>query len=207
MSATSSLFMRPDNPSARQRRGFTLIEVMVVLFFMVVAAAIALPRFANYQKSGAAKDTARNLAGLVREARVLAIQQQRPIALIADPNTHRVELHYDDTLIPQDTTEMAGNTGATTGTVMAAGNTTAESPRPPLYYPEILQIQAQAAQTEEAANSSGGLTFMPDGRVTDADLFVQYNPANAYKVSVRRQGTRVTIEGADPSEVPQGGSR
>ena len=182
----------PRLPVRQSIKAFTLIEIIVVLFFMIAAAAMFIPRFSSFQQAGQARDTARNIAALIREARELAIEHQRPITLTTNAVAHSVELHYDDTLLPQPDSE--------SGYALAVGGSTSGSPpRPPLFYPERILVEMQ--QDQSAAFSSDGLTFTPDGRAPDADLLVVYGQERALRVSVRRQATRVRIDSADTPEL------
>ncbi len=58
---------------AAARRGFTLIEVCVVVGIIAVVASIAYPRFDELRRRSNANAATRKLVGSLREARALAI--------------------------------------------------------------------------------------------------------------------------------------
>lgn len=60
-------------PFGRARRGFTLIELMVVVLIITISAAIAMPGIANRMKSNRTKVAADAIATLYRNARMRAM--------------------------------------------------------------------------------------------------------------------------------------
>ncbi|MBW3621934.1 MAG: GspH/FimT family pseudopilin [Armatimonadetes bacterium] len=181
-----------STPNAqRSNQGFTLIEVIVVLMFMVIAAAIIMPRFSQFQRAGHARDTARNVMALVREARELAVETQRTVALEADPSTRSLVLRFEDAA-------MTAQNSPGTRVLSFGGNNTLETPRPPVTYPEPLVVEMQTTGTSLDPASNTQILFTPEGRVSDADFAIQYAADRALYVTVRRQGTRVRVE--DPDE-------
>ena len=163
--------------------------MLIVLFFMVLAAAMVMPRYSGAQRSAQGRDTARNLVSLLRQAREASIDAQRPVAVEVNPENRSVELHYDDTLLPPPESSGVG--------VMETSNNGLESPRPPMFYPEPLEIEMQLGGTGANASSSSPFLVTPEGRMPDADFLVAYAPDRAITVTVRRQGTRVRIEDPD----------
>jgi type II secretory pathway pseudopilin PulG len=162
--------------------GFTLIELVVVLFCMVVAAATFIPRYTTYQRASQARDTARSVMALVREAREIAVEKQRPVILAAIPQQHCIALQFDDTLLPPDPNDP--NAGADT------------LPRAPLYYPDTMTAEVRLAQETISTTTSGQMTFTPDGRVPDADILIQFAPDRALQVTSRRQATVLEVADA-----------
>lgn len=64
-------------PRRARRGGYTLIEVAIVLFIIIVLAGIAIPATSRFRREGALRDCARDLSLQARTARRLALQTQR----------------------------------------------------------------------------------------------------------------------------------
>ncbi|MFP4052371.1 MAG: Tfp pilus assembly protein FimT/FimU [Phycisphaerae bacterium] len=61
--------------ATRQRAGFTMVEMMVVLGVIILAAGIALPSITTLMQSGADKQAYNLVAAQIRAARALAIEE------------------------------------------------------------------------------------------------------------------------------------
>ena len=70
--------------SARSQKGFTLIELLVVLVIMGVLLTLAPAAFHRLAPGLEMKSAARQVAGLLREARGLAIRDNREMTVIVD---------------------------------------------------------------------------------------------------------------------------
>jgi type II secretory pathway pseudopilin PulG len=163
-----------------------LIEVIVVLFFMVVAAAIVIPRFGTFQRGSQAKDAARNIASYVREARDLAIERQRTITLEPGPNGNSLVARFDDSSSIVETA--AGQS------MDQDQNVSGEMAMPPVFFPETLKADVEPVSQSNDSDLSSGLSFTPDGHAPDVNVIILYAPDQGYRISVRRQATRVRIE-------------
>jgi general secretion pathway protein H len=76
----------------RRRAGFTLFELLIVLVILGLALAVAVPLFARALPGLELKSSARTVAATLREARSLAIADNREIAVAVDIDTRTIDL-------------------------------------------------------------------------------------------------------------------
>jgi len=104
------------------QRGFTLIELLIVITIMGLALAMLAghgkTRSAGLEENGAASD----LAGGLREARAMAIAQNKPVALTLDIAAHRWQIDGGPkrTIKPQFAVTVVTVKGETLGSNLAA---------------------------------------------------------------------------------------
>ncbi|MDD5402912.1 MAG: GspH/FimT family protein [Sulfuricella sp.] len=81
--------------SAKIQRGFTLVELLVVMVVMLLAYGLVPPLFSSGVSGTEMKATARQLAAGLRKARSTAISTGRETALALDVEGRRFELSGD----------------------------------------------------------------------------------------------------------------
>lgn len=76
--------MPTTSPTGSNRRGFTLVELTIVLFIAAVMMAVAVPSFVRSYNASLVGATSRNFSTLCQLARIQAITHQRPAFLHLD---------------------------------------------------------------------------------------------------------------------------
>lgn len=82
----------------RSRRGFSLAELLVVLFIVTFAATVSLLAYGNYRKGATVRSGADKVRAAMVQARYRAIASNLPTALVFDLNNHAIwidELNED----------------------------------------------------------------------------------------------------------------
>jgi type II secretion system protein H len=76
----------------RRRRGFTLIEIVVVITIIAVAAAITIPSLGAGQRQREIRRTLQTFVSTVRRASSVSVFQRRPVELRLHPRERRYEI-------------------------------------------------------------------------------------------------------------------
>ncbi len=71
-----------------RQSGFTLLEVMVVMIIMAIMAAVAIPAFSSWREKQAVRSATQALMAQLKQARVLAVSENRSVSLTFTSNTY-----------------------------------------------------------------------------------------------------------------------
>lgn len=74
------------------KRGFTLIEVILVVVISLILMAVSLPHFANTYKGSKLRSTARTVNRMARYARNMAIMREKTMTVVLDHETMEIYL-------------------------------------------------------------------------------------------------------------------
>lgn len=76
-------------------RGFTMIEMMIVVVVIGLIAALAVPSFLGYMPKLRVKSAARDIVSSMRLARSKAVSERRPYGVVFDMNSNSVRSFAD----------------------------------------------------------------------------------------------------------------
>lgn len=151
----------------RSTRGFTLIELIVVLAVLGLITALAMPMFAGALPGARLKAAARDLGAELRYARAQAIAGNRETTLTIDLAARRYAI-----------------LGARTG------------PGESRALPEELEIKVRTARRELAGDARASIRFFPDGGSTGGRITLSRGERR-YLVGVDWLTGRVTVVNGD----------
>jgi len=86
----------PSESRPACRRGFTLIELILVLTLLAIAAALVAPRLANFMRGRALDAEARRILSLTRAGRSRAVSEGLPVLLWVDSAQQAYGLERED---------------------------------------------------------------------------------------------------------------
>jgi general secretion pathway protein H len=138
------MFLRPSAPRDRDERGFTLIEIIVVLAIIAIASAVLMPAMRTGLSGIRLEAKGRDLATLCRMARTMAVGEQHVYRIGLERHTNSVFLAdtYHEKLRDFDLTEE-------------------------------IEIDSIKYEGKEAAEDTVFLSFYPNGRADDVEIVLK----------------------------------
>jgi prepilin-type N-terminal cleavage/methylation domain-containing protein len=81
---------------SRSSRGFTLLELIVTLFVMLLTIGLAVPVIGRSSEAIRARADVAGFSAVLRHARERAITSRQPYAVVIDPAARRMTVHVGD---------------------------------------------------------------------------------------------------------------
>ncbi len=150
-------------------RGFTLLEVMVVLVIMALILVVVPPLLPNVMASTHVKSAARELAASLKTARSQAINHQSETTLL-------VNIDQESYVLTEGSRNLKPN------------NQTYKN----LVLPDAADLSLITAESEKLSENEGQIRFFPDGSSTGGQIKLAFKDQE-YLVNVHWLTGRVRI--------------
>jgi len=205
--------------------GFTLIEVVIVIFIMLLMTTVTVPSLKMFADSTKLRTAARSINGLLEFARGSAITERTEYAVLFDPTNGQYWLSLKEfldesqgTLTDSSRTNLAAslealaekNSTDNTGTSSTSGNSMVPLTRTGglLGIPRELPAGIEIVQINSPRNTSKSsdvdyVTFYPDSKAEDFEVYLQSASGKTFLISVSESTGRTGIRELTSEEIEQ----
>ena len=162
-------------------RGFSLIEVLVVVIVIAVLAAIAIPNLTGLYQGARIREAARDITSELRRTRQLGIAKAREYRLCVNLDSEQYMIEGG----------LASNSAAAEACGAAGGDWEQEIGWSGL--PEGVNI---SCSTDGGTDTTGTIAykFSPNGRGTSGSIYLVDGAGNRFKIVVTSTTGRVRVE-------------
>lgn len=201
-------------------KGFTLIEVMIVLALIAILSSIAMPSLRGFAASTRLKSTARAIRDMLNFARDMAITERAAHLVVFDLTTNRYWLASNETFNLADPSTPA--TASPSSSLPAQqptadqGMTVLQQP-PPLRTNAILGIPQKPghsvslarmitnhnSQTLQIDTGVDYIYFSPTGSSEDTVLYIQDQRGKAMSITVENATGRVRLQNINAQQLEE----
>jgi type II secretion system protein H len=205
--------------------GFTLIEVVIVIFIMLLMTTVTVPSLKMFADSTKLRTAARSINGLLEFARGSAITERTEYAVLFDPTNKQYWLSLKEfldesqgTLTDSSRTNLAAslealaekNSTDNTGTSSTGDNSMVPLTRTGglLGIPRDLPAGIEIVQINSFRNTSKSsdvdyVTFYPDSKAEDFEVYLQSASGKTFLISVSESTGRTGIRELTSEEIEQ----
>ncbi|HPQ41391.1 MAG TPA: type II secretion system protein [bacterium] len=166
----------------RPSRGFTIIEIIVVLALMGILAAITGPRIGSGIRGAQVKTSVRRFAAALRAARTFSVTHHSMIVVVAELGTDTCRFNVRKM--------QSGNREGFSGDVQSSGNGSGASPDIPEVFrePFVLEGDVRFRDIRFSGNTMeftrGAVMFLPQGNSTGGVFILGPEEGPFYEVSI-----------------------
>lgn len=163
--------IRDVSPIGRKKsptRGFTLVEMVLVITIMAIMLGSIVPNFKPFMESATIKDAARTLSHMIRYARSMAVEQSACVEVSFDPDTGNIWV-----LVESDPINEPG---------------VYEPVKLPVDYPKKyrtdIKIASIVKQTLFGSQEDNVVSFLSDGTTSDTFIYLTDRYEQVYTIGI-----------------------
>lgn len=200
----------------KKSKGFTLIEVSIVIFIMLMMTSITVPWMKTLADSTRLKSTSRSIRNLIEFARNSSVTQRMEYVVLFDPTNGEYWLSLKEFLdtsgrvVTDSSRTSLSQSLQTLEEMESTSNTSSTSDREeekstfsrtggvlgiPKKLPESVNIALiiSSNNTEGNRDNIDYVTFYPDGTAEDLQLYLQSSSGRTFLLSVSESTGRTSI--------------
>ncbi len=213
--------------------GFTLVEVSIVIFIMLIMTAITVPWMKTFAESTKLKSSSRSIISLIEFARSSAVTQRMEYVVLFDPTNGEYWLSLKEFLDTSGSVVVDSSRTNLTESLEALEERQAESKSTsestsdnsnkdddevttfsrtggilgiPKKLPESITIARIISPQDLEGSSSGNVdyvTFYPDGTAEDFEIYLQSNTGRTFLLSIAASTGRTGIRQLKQEELEE----
>jgi len=180
------------------RKGFTLLELLVVLVIISIAAGLVGPRVAGSMSNLSLKTAAKKVAGALRYARSQATSESRPYFVLFDPEKGRLSIKSGQTATKEVKEKKAGEGEEEAGTSEKEAEDKPAKETSKVYdLPEDVRFGKVEFDKDEAVSGVFQIVFFPNGGSSGGEVLLENDRGRQYTIRVDFVSGAVRLEDVD----------
>ena len=166
------------------RKGFTLLELLVVLVIISIAAAFVGPRMAGSMSTLTLKTAAKKVAASLRYARSQATSESRPYFVLFDPDKGRLTIKFGQTATKEDKEKEAAEGEQDTGTSEGMADEAVKERFKVYALPEGVRFDRVVSDKNEDILDVFQIIFFSNGGSSGGEVLLENDRGRRYNISV-----------------------
>ena len=160
------------------RRGFALIELIIVMIIIAISVALVSPSLSRFSKTAELRSTAQKIAAILRNSRSEAVNKGRIYQVLFSPEMREVKVRW------MKPNEEEGE-----------GEEKKEKPSPAVYaFPEGILIKEVELKAGQYGSEVPAIEFYPNGGSNGGSFLLETEVDKGYRIKVNFLTGMVEIE-------------
>ena len=161
-----------------KHRGFSFIEILVVLVLLSLSAALLAPTFSRLLKSVELKGTVKKVSAILRYCRSEAVHRGNVYRVIFEPETRAIKVESIESSEEKEKEE---------------GKET-KSPAKTYTFPQGIQMKEVKVEPPQYASDLPSIEFYPSGGSNGGTILFGAEERSGYRIKIHFLTGAVTIE-------------
>lgn len=183
----------------QNRRGFTLIEMLVLIIIIAVLSSIAVPNYSRFHASMQFKQSVRSVVGLIQYTRQAAIQNNSDATLSYDPRAASFHVVVDVPNLGQDQPAALQDAQDSAVALSAYQTTLGED----VIVQDFQVLDSTTGQLVAQSGEGPQITFHDDGTCDGARIILGSSQGQQEEIDVWPTTGRASVVGEESQNAPQ----